>query len=384
MGIPLFDAKTHRVIEVVPRKNLFSLAGSAVSEKPCLRVHRLLGEKAITLVRRLNLFNRELKVQRAGDYLYIPLINDPHLKDLEEFKRSLFQFEISKYQFSERAKRPLTLVDALEDILPPHLLASLPHAIDFVGDVAIIEIPPELEGYKKAVGEAILNVHKRTHTVLGKSGAVEGLYRVREFEVIAGVGKTETLHKEHGCSYHVDLAKVYFSPRLSHEHSRIALQVRNGETVVDMFAGVGPFSVLIAKEHENVQVFAVDINPDAINYLKKNITVNYVEDRVVPILGDAREIIKERLMGVADRVIMNLPERAIEYVDVACEAIKPEGGIMHYYEFTSEPNPLEAAEIRLIEAVKQTNRNVQRIPLTRIVRATAPLTWQVAVDAELR
>jgi len=349
-----------------------------------LRVPKVLGEKAIRLVRRLNLFDVKLRIQQVGDYLYIPLINEPLPMDIEEFKRFLPKFEISAYGFPERAKHPLKLVEALEDKLPPHLLASLPHAIDFVGDIAIIEIPPELESHKKTIGEAIMKTHKGVGTVLAKSSAVEGVYRLREFEVIAGVEKTETVHREHGCVYHVDLAKAYFSPRLSHEHGRVASLVREGETVVDMFAGVGPFSILIAKKHENVRVYAIDVNPDAVEFLRRNIAVNRVEKKVVPILGDARQVVRESFMGVADRVIMNLPERAIEYVDVACEAIKSEGGIIHYYEFTSAPNPLETAKVRLIEAMKRTNRGVKEILLARIVRATAPFTWQVAVDAEIQ
>jgi len=207
---------------------------------------------------------------------------------------------------------------------------------------------------------------------------------LREFEVIAGVEKTETVHREHGCVYHVDLAKAYFSPRLSHEHDRVASLVREGEILVDMFSGVGPFSILMAKRRENVRVYAIDVNPDAVNFLRRNIAVNRVEKKVLPILGDARQVVRESFMGIADRVIMNLPERAIEYVDVACKVIKPEGGIMHYYEFTSAPNPLETAKVRLIEAMKRTNREVKEILLARIVRATAPFTWQVAVDAEIQ
>jgi tRNA (guanine37-N1)-methyltransferase len=355
-----------------------------VSEAPCLRVPKALGEKAIRLVRRLNLFNRELSVQHVGNYLYIPLLRKPLPEHIKELKRSVPEFEISTHRFSDRTKRPLKLVDMLEDTLPPHLLASLPHAIDFVGDIAIIEIPPELESHKKAIGEAVMKTHRRVGTVLAKSGAVEGIYRLREFEIIAGVEKTETVHREHGCVYHVDLAKAYFSPRLSHEHGRVASLVREGETVVDMFAGVGPFSILIAKKRENVRVYAIDVNPDAVDLLRRNVAVNRVEKKVVPILGDARQVVRERFMRVADRVIMNLPERAIEYVDVACDAIKPEGGIMHYYEFTSAPNPMETAKVRLIEAMKQTNREIKQILLARIVRATAPFTWQVAVDAKIQ
>jgi len=355
-----------------------------VPEAPCLRIPKALGEKAIRLVRGLDLFDRELKVQQVGDYLCIPLINEPLPAEIKELESSLPESEISTHSFSERTKRPPKLVDVLENKLPPHLLASIPHAIDFVGDIAVIEIPPELVDHKKTVGEAILKTHKRVNTVLAKSGAVEGIYRLREFEVIAGVKKTATIHKEHGCVYHVDLAKAYFSPRLSHEHDRVASQMKEGETVVDMFAGVGPFSILIAKKHEKVKVYAIDVNPDAVEFLKRNIAVNRVEKKVMPILGDVRQVVREQLIGVADRVIMNLPEKAIEYIDVACEAIKLEGGIMHYYEFTNAPDPLEAARVRLTEAISQTKRNVKQILLARVVRAIAPFAWQVVVDAEIQ
>ena len=306
----------------------------------------------------------------------------PH--DIKEIEKNLQEFEISTHRFSERTKRLPKVVDVLEETLPPHLLASVPHAIDFVGDIAVIEIPQELVDHKKAIGEAILKTHKRVDTVLAKSGAVEGVYRLREFEVIAGVEKTVAIHKEHGCVYHVDLAKTYFSPRLSHEHNRVASKVKEGEIVIDMFAGVGPFSILIARKRENVKVYAIDVNPDAVELLKRNVAVNRVEDKVMPILGDVGQVVREQLIGVADRVIMNLPEKAIEYVDVACKAIKLEGGIIHYYEFTNAPDPLEPARVRLTEAINQTNRKIKKTLLAKVVRATAPFTWQVAVDAEIQ
>ena len=358
--------------------------GSRVIKASCLKVPKTYGEKAIILVRKLNLLNQEFKIQQIGDHLQIPLISKPSSIDIEKFRKNLPEFEVSVCKFPMRTRRPLKLVDILEDKLAPHLLASLPHAIDFVGNIAIIEVPQELESYKNILGEAILNVHKRVNTVLAKSGAVEGVFRIRDFEVIAGTGKTETVHKEYNCTYYVDLKKAYFSPRLSHEHDRVASQVKEGETVVDMFAGVGPFSILIAKRRDKVQVYAIDVNPDAIEFLKKNIEVNRVSGKVKSILGDARKVVEEQLVSVADRVIMNLPEKAIEHVDVACKAIKPKGGVIHFYGFTDAPNPLETAKIRLIEAVKQTNRSVKKIPLTRRVKATAPYEWQVVVDAEIQ
>ena len=292
-----------------------------MSEAPCLRVPKILGEKAISLVRRLGLFNKNLKVHKAGDYLFIPLVAGPQPSHVEEFTRNLLEFEVTVHSFPERIDRRLKLGDRLGDELPPHLLASLPHAMDFVGDIAIVEVPPELESYKELIGTAVMTVQKNVKTVLGKAGAVEGAYRLRAFEVLAGMDETETVHREFGCVYHVDLAKAYFSPRLSHEHDRIASQIEEDETVVDMFAGVGPFSILAAKRCTNAKVFAIDANPDAVQLLKRNIYANNVEETVTPILGDVRQVVKEGLVGVADRVIMNLPEAALDYVGVVCEAL---------------------------------------------------------------
>ncbi len=350
----------------------------------CLKVPKNLGEQAIRLVAELDLFNREVKIQQIEDYLCIPLTSEPSPAVLSEFEKKLPSFKISAHNFPERKKRHLLPLDYLADELPPNLLAGVPRAIEFVGDIAIVEIPPELLTYKKAIGEALLKAHKQTRTVLAKSSAVEGVYRLRDFEVIAGVKKTVTVYREYGCVYHVDVAKAYFSPRLSSEHNRVASQIKEGETVVDLFAGVGPFAIPIAKKHKNVRVYAVDVNPDAVFLLKRNVAVNRTEKQVVPLLGDARQVVREQLLGKADRVIMNLPETALEFVDVACEALKPEGGIIHYYGFENVSDPLEKASVRLTEAVNQNNRQVKNILLAKTVREVAPYAWQVVVDAQIQ
>ena len=179
------------------------------------------------------------------------------------------------------------------------------------------------------------------------------------------------------------LLKAYFSPRLSHEHNRVASVVKEDETVVDLFAGVGPFSILIAKIHENVKVYAIDVNPQAVEFLKKNVRLNRVEGKVHSILGDSKQIVKQRLSGVADRVIMNLPEKAIEFVDAACEAIKPTGGIVHFYNFVDSSNTLENVKLHFIGAVEKSGRKVGKILFSRFVRATAPYEWQAVLDAKI-
>jgi tRNA (guanine37-N1)-methyltransferase len=219
--------------------------------------------------------------------------------------------------------------------------------------------------------------------VLTKAGAVSGTYRLRGFEVIAGENKTATVHKEYGCKYHVDIAKAYFSPRLSQEHNRVASLVKKSETVVDLFAGVGPFSVLIAKNNAEAKVHAVDINPEAIELLERNIRLNRVENRVIPIEGDARRTVEERLMGIADRVIMNLPEKAFEFVYTACKAIKPAGGTVHYYAFIRLPDSLENAQLRFSKAVEKAGRKMDAFLSAKIIRETAPYEWQVVLDARI-
>jgi tRNA (guanine37-N1)-methyltransferase len=351
---------------------------------PSLKVEKTLGEKAVTALKTLDILNPDYKISREENYLLLPLNRKPSKTELEELRTNLPKFEVVQYAFAERVEFQPRLVGLLSEKLPPHLLASLPQAIDFIGDIAVVEIPPELENYKTDVGKAVLEAHKQLSTALAKLGAVDGEFRVREFEPIAGVAKTSTVHREYGCVFYVDLAKAYFSPRLSYEHNRVASLVKEDETVLDMFTGVGPFVIHIAKKHQKVHVYAVDKNPEAIRLLKKNMIANRVEAKITPILGDARQIVAERLRGSSDRVIMNLPERALEYVDAACRAIKPQGGIIHYYEFTSESEPLEAAQKRLQQAVNQTGRKVDEILSSRIVRGTAPFTWQVAVDARIK
>jgi tRNA (guanine37-N1)-methyltransferase len=355
-----------------------------VPEAACLKVRKNLGEQAIRLVRELDLFNSKLKVQQVNDCLCIPLTAEPSPVDVSKFEKKLPNYEISVHAFAEQEKRHFTHFDFLADKLPANLLDLVPRAIDFVGDIAIVEIPSELSTYKNLIGEAILKAHKQTCTVLAKSGAVEGVYRLRDFEVIAGAKKTVTVYREYGCVYHVDVAKAYFSPRLSTEHNRVASTVKEGETVVDLFAGVGPFAIPVAKKHKNVRVYAIDVNPDAVTLLKRNVAVNRAEKQVVPILGDARQVVREQLSGKADHVIMNLPETALEFVDVACEALKPEDGILHYYGFEKDSDPLEAAKARLTEAVKKSNRQVKNILLVKTVREVAPYSWQVVVDAEIQ
>jgi tRNA (guanine37-N1)-methyltransferase len=349
----------------------------------CIKVPKINGEKTLIVANKLEMRNRELEIQKNAHFIYIPLTRQPSETELAVLKAQVPDFQLVTRAFPERKQQAKTLAELLANQLPPNLLDSLPRALDTIGDIAIIEIPPELNAHATLIGEAILKTHKNVRTVLAKAGAVSGTYRLRELAVIAGELGTTAIHKEHGCTYYVDAAKAYFSPRLSHEHNRVASLVQTGETVVDLFAGVGPFSVLIAKKTPSAKVYAVDINPDAVELLKRNIRLNRVENRVFPILGDARQIVEHKLLGVADRVIMNLPEKAIEFVGAACKAVKPVGGIVHFYGFIRLPDSIENMQSRFSEAVEKAGRKVDKFLFARTVRETAPYEWQIVLDAKI-
>jgi len=329
------------------------------------------------------LLDQNLRIRIVDDHLIAPILREPSTEELEDLRKQFAEVIIETTQFQTRKIKSKTIYDILEDQLPPHLLASLPKSIDVIGQVAVVEIPLELQEHKVKIGEAILEVNSKVHTVLAKAGPISEKYRIREFEIVAGKGETLTTHKEFGCMYRMDVRKVYFSPRLSFEHERVASQVREGETVLDMFAGVGPFSILIAKRVRKVKVYAIDANQDAIRFLNENIVLNKVQGKVTPILGHAGTIIKEHFLGKIDRAIMNLPEQALGFIDSVCIALKPIGGMVHYYSFAIEPDPLDKAREDLEQAVLKAGRKIESFLNIRTVKSTAPHEWQVAIDAKV-
>ncbi len=349
----------------------------------CIKTPKNQGQKIIALASKLELIDKSLEIQRNEDNLCIPIVRQLRENELATLKVEVPEMQLSTTVFSEKQRPQETFMQVLEKKLPPNLLASLPQSLDVIGDIVIIDIPVELKSYEKIIGEAILQTHRNIRVALAKASAISGTYRVRDYTFIAGEQKTQTIHKEFGCQYHVDVAKAYFSPRLSHEHERVAVLVKSGEMVVDVFAGVGPFSVLIAKKNPKVKIYAVDINPEAVEFLKVNVRVNRVENRVFPILGDARNITATKSNGVANRVIMNLPETAIEFVDTACQTIKPEGGIIHFYAFVRSPDSIENLKRRFNQAVEATGRKIEEFLYAKSIRETAPFECQIVLDAKI-
>jgi len=265
--------------------------------------------------------------------------------------------------------------------LPNREISGLIQSYDIVGDIAVIRVPEEFKSLSSNIAEAIMRTQKHVKTVLRQTSAVSGEYRLRQLEWIAGENRTETVHREFGCVFKVDLSKCYFSPRLSFERMRIAKLVQPNETVLNMFAGVGTFSVLMAKYGGALTVFSIDVNPVAVEYMRTNIRLNRVQSQVAPIRGDAKQVM-QGLKSVANRVTMPLPEKAFEYLDYAIMALKPTNGWIHYYDFeyaSKKEDPIEKAKARIAMKLQKLCKNFS-VSFGKVVRSTGPNWHQIVLD----
>lgn len=270
----------------------------------------------------------------------------------------------------------------LATVLPPEELNAIYNSYDIVGDIAIIRLFETSKKLSRIIAETIMKVHKNVKTVLAQVSPVQGDFRLRKLEHVAGEKKTKTVHRESSCLFAVDLEKCYFSPRLFYERMRIAKLVKNGEIIVNMFAGVGCFSIVIAKNSNASKIYSIDINSAAVQFMKENIRLNRVPGKVIPIEGDAKEVIQEKLQNVADRVLMPLPEKAFEYLPYAVSALRNGAGWIHFYAFEhadKNENPVEKVKAKVAGKLEKLGVTFE-IPFGRIVRTTGPNWYQVVVD----
>ncbi len=221
------------------------------------------------------------------------------------------------------------LKQAVAGILTEAEAEELYGAFDQIGNIIILRVPDSLLSKRKIIGEVLLDKVKTAKSVYCQSSPVEGDYRIRKLELLAGDDKTETEYKEHGCRFKVDVEKAFFSPRLSTERERIAEIIKDGETVINMFGGVGMFSIVAAKK-KKCHVYNVDINPDAARLCSENISLNKLKGTVESIEGDAAKVIEEKLHDAGDRILMLLPERSDEFLESAIKAAKKKA-VIHYY-----------------------------------------------------
>lgn len=347
-----------------------------------IKVPKKEGEKTRKLLRDLKILDLDYEIDKDKENLYFPLKNDLTEKQKSKIKEKLKKFEIiQKTDFEEKKQKPNNLKEALETKLNREELKKIPSSFDILGDIAVLEISEEIIEKKEIIGKALLEVQTNLNTVLLQKSPVSGEYRVKDLEVIAGEPKTHTIHKEHGCKFHIDLDKVFYSPRLTREREIITKQVRSKETVFDMFTGVGPFSILIAKKRNPKKVYAVDKNKEAIKLLKKNIKLNNVEEKIKPIRGDIRKI-APKYKNSSNRAIMNLPFKSGSFLKEAINLIKKEGGIINYYDIRKEEDLFEGAVNDIKEKSNKKGYKAKVLD-KRIVRSYSPNIWNIAIDIKL-
>ena len=255
----------------------------------------------------------------------------------------------------------MSLKELLKDRLDEEELKLLRRSFEIIGDIVIIEIPDEILHHARDIVDAILSRHKHVRTVLRKIGEVNGVYRVARYEPVYGE-KTETVVKEHGCRFLVDPTKAYYSVKLSGERERIARLVGEGERILVMFAGVGPYPIVIAKLARPEKVIGIELNPHAAEYFRKNVRLNKVEDVVEVFEGDVEEVVP-KLPGEFDRVVMPAPYSAESFIHLLKGKVR-RGGFVHYYTFDSQ-NEEERLHEKVMKRFEDEGLNVEVLKVRR-------------------
>jgi len=280
-------------------------------------------------------------------------------------------------------KLPRVLKTILSSILSPEEVDKIYSAFDIIGNIIIMKIPESLMEKKETIANVILQNIKTAKSVFIQTSAVQGDYRIRNLEFLAGINNTLTEYREHGCRFKVDVAKTYFSPRLSTERLRISKMITDDEIVTNMFAGVGTYSIIIAKTNKTSRIYSIDSNPQAYELCAVNVKLNKVEDRVIPICGDAEEIIEKNIKGQANRVLMPLPEKAREFVDCAVSALKNRSGIIHYFAHVKAPTKKLSIPIGMKDTRQAFKDYQHEILATRVVREVGPRIYQIVSDVSI-
>jgi len=326
----------------------------------CVEVPLKKGEEVRRELQEAGLLRKELRIERAANVLYIPVNAPPgpHYRTLER--------EFRQGSPSVRSYRDLVEI-------PPRFRSLLPKAFDAIGDIIILRMPDELREFEREIGGAVLRWNPKVRTVAVDEG-VKGELRVRRVRIVAGEARTRTEHVEFGLRYSVDVEHAYFSPRLGSERWRVARQVRPEEVVVDMFAGVGPYAILIARTRKPKSVHAIDANPAAVELLRENVRRNRAETVVVHD-GNGQEVLPR--LGQVDRVIMDLPQTAREFLPATLSHVRA-GGVVHLYTIADRGLIDEAGE-EAVSIARRAGRKA-KVLASRIVRGYSPGKVHLAID----
>lgn len=272
------------------------------------------------------------------------------------------------------------LKEILQERLDSTELEKLSSSFDIIGTIAIIKIPESLTSKRKLIADALIEEIRPVKSVFCQVSAIEGDYRLRKLELISGENSPITEYKEHGCTFKVDVINTYFSPRLSTERLRIAKLTEPNEVIVNMFGGVGTFSIIISRYNKSAKVYSIDSNPIAIDMCRQNIEMNKLTGNVFPVLGDAEQEIHKGLKGIAKRVLMPLPEKAKDFVDAAVSSLENGSGTIHYFCHVGADNKKNAIQNGIMDTSESFSKFDHTIRNVRVVREVGPRFYQIVSD----
>jgi len=327
---------------------------------PCVRVDRVAGEETRRRLADAGALAGDREIVVENDVIYLPVA------DVEAVPAG---FDVVERAVPERDTQTT----------PADVLGFEP-SYERLGDVVIVD-EDDAERARE-IADAIAASDLPVETVLNRASKVKGELRVRDWDVLVGESTT-TVHREYGCEYRLDLAAVYFSPRLATERHRVTSQVEAGERAFDMFAGVGPFVIPAAKR--DAAAVGVDLNPTAVEFMRENAERNGVADAITAIHGDVRDVVAGEVVdrdyeNWADRVVMNLPHSADEFLDAAV-ALAGEDCTLHYYDIQHEDDPFGPGE-RAIRDAAEPAYDVT-VDTRHAVRSYAPHELNVCLDVTL-
>jgi tRNA wybutosine-synthesizing protein 2 len=272
----------------------------------------------------------------------------------------------------ESIKKTLSLV------LPLGVVSHLPDKWEKIGTVVMIKLSDELKQHQEIIGKVYANVLGCT-TVLNDVGGISGVYREPFVEVISGSSITETIHTENGIRFKLDPQKIMFSSGNMAERRRMATISNHHETVVDLFAGIGYFTLPMAVYSKPKKVFACEINPLAYRYLCSNVVLNHVTDVVEPLLGDNRKIAPK---NCANRVILGYLKEPQVFLSVSLECLRNQSGLLHYHEVVPAES-IPKLPLKHIETVaKNYHRSVELLKVN-VIKSYAPGVDHVVLDARI-
>ena len=269
----------------------------------------------------------------------------------------------------------------LENKIPQNLISFLPSRWWKIGDVLISTIPEELMEYKRDIGEAFLKLESNVRVVLGKTGPTIGITRKPTFTHLAGEKNTETIHKELGCHFKIDAAKLTFSPGNHGERKRLLEITKPNEFIIDMFSCIGNLSLPLAVHNQPKMLLASEINPLAHKYLEQNIKLNKVQEHMKSILGDNRVTLHD-YFHQADRVISGYLASDLDQITVGIKLCK-KGGILHFH--AGVPNNKEILDNpinKITKIVERENRTLEVITQKR-VKKYSPGIDHIVIDIKI-